>query len=517
MMASSAAEFIILNPLLIPGFLFTLYFISNATYQLFFSPIRGIPGPWYAAISDLWLITETMRFRSCKSVHWLFEAYGPIVRVGPNSVVFHDYKTAKDVYKFDKGEKYKALRMIVGGKEHDHAMTTLGRAEHAVKRKAFAPHYTAANLVLFQPEFHQCILELTSILRNIEARVSVDCLDLFHQLLYDITSRMSFNTPSTALAAWSRAFHDQTSAKDPVSEAVGHFPKFALLRGNTPRWVWNILRQYPNQRWRQFCDCSRIMEIVVNEEISATRSATATKFQSDSTRDELNDSYEVVQEKIPLLERLLRSDVLSDSDVTAEMTSHLIAALDTSATMLSFLCWELSRRPDVVQNLRAELANVASDAGTIPPISELNKLPYLNAFVREGLRIYGAGPGTLERVVPASSTPFDILGHVLPPGTIVATQAWTSHRDPSIFPASYAFEPGRWLDGDIAAMTAQMMPFGLGTRICGGMHLAQMTLRMVIVEIVRNFEVSAAPETTEASMEICHSFVRAFFCCWLRG
>ena len=89
-----------------------LYFTLRIIYQLYLSPLKGIPGPWYAAISDFWATTHLLRMQQCKSVHALFDAYGSVVRIGPNKVVFRDLDSMKNVYsvlKFDKSEYYRSF------------------------------------------------------------------------------------------------------------------------------------------------------------------------------------------------------------------------------------------------------------------------------------------------------------------------------------------------------------------------------------------------------------------------
>jgi cytochrome P450 len=153
---------------------------------------------------------------------------------------------------------------------------------------------------------------------------------------------------------------------------------------------------------------------------------------------------------------------------------------------------------------------------------------------RTGLRLYGAAPSLLERVVPVSTSKnffgaegFDLMGYALPPGTIVGTQSWSLHRDPAVFPSPETFLPERWLpsyaaskeetaeDAEreaarLARMASHMMPFGTGSRICGGLNLAHIIMRVVLVAVLRNFEVEAAPGTDEKSMDMRDSFVRAF-------
>lgn len=65
----------------------------------------------------------------------------------------------------------------------------------------------------------------------------------------------------------------------------------------------------------------------------------------------------------------------------------------------------------------------------------------------------------------------------------------------------------------VGRMHQHMMPFGVGTRVCGGQNLAQMMLRIVIAALVRNFNVIAnSAETNERTMEMRDAFVsRPYF------
>jgi len=105
------------------------------------------------------------------------------------------------------------------------------------------------------------------------------------------------------------------------------------------------------------------------------------------------------------------------------------------------------------------------------------------------------------------------MGYALPPGTVVATQAWSMHRDPAVFPSPNTFLPERWLESastspdDLCRMAAHMIPFGTGTRICGGLNMAHMMLKLAVAAFVRNFDIIAPNETNERSMDIKDSFV----------
>lgn len=97
-------------------------------HRLFLSPLARarLPGPWYAAISDLWLISHVLRLRRCRAIDSLLDVYGgrnesgkggKIVRVAPNMVVFLDVEERKRVYgvsaRLEKSTFYKCLTMCV--------------------------------------------------------------------------------------------------------------------------------------------------------------------------------------------------------------------------------------------------------------------------------------------------------------------------------------------------------------------------------------------------------------------
>ena len=87
-----------------------LYIVLHAIYQLFFSPLKGIPGPWHVAISDFGATTNGLCMQQCKSVHALFDMYGNVVQIGPNKVVFQDLDSMRSMYsvlKFNKSKYYR--------------------------------------------------------------------------------------------------------------------------------------------------------------------------------------------------------------------------------------------------------------------------------------------------------------------------------------------------------------------------------------------------------------------------
>jgi cytochrome P450 len=86
------------------------------------------------------------------------------------------------------------------------------------------------------------------------------------------------------------------------------------------------------------------------------------------------------------------------------------------------------------------------------------------------------------------------------------------HRDASIFHSPDTFIPERWLENqgnfeELSRMAQHLVPFGAGSRVCGGQNLAQLMLKITLATIARNFDIEAPAETNEKTMEMRDSFV----------
>lgn len=92
------------------------------------------------------------------------------------------------------------------------------------------------------------------------------------------------------------------------------------------------------------------------------------------------------------------------------------------------------QRPDIRTALEQEVANLPADFCD----ADLEALPFLNATIDEALRLYGAAPGSLPRIVPKGGA--QLGGHFVPEGYTVGTQSYSLHRDPKLFsdPERYA-------------------------------------------------------------------------------
>jgi cytochrome P450 len=170
-----------------------------------------------------------------------------------------------------------------------------------------------------------------------------------------------------------------------------------------------------------------------------------------------------------------------------EAYSVLVAAADTTGNAMTVAAFNILYNQPIYEKLVAELETKFPDRYAELPFVELERLPYLTAVIKEGLRLSFGVVGRLPRVVPAPGATFE--GHYLPPGTIVGMSSWMMHRDPDVFHDPMKFDPGRWLKSseEFRRLDRNMVPFGRGTRQCVGMPLAYCELYVTMGTLFRRF------------------------------
>lgn len=186
------------------------------------------------------------------------------------------------------------------------------------------------------------------------------------------------------------------------------------------------------------------------------------------------DRYRKLIEKDPdtpvptLFTRLLRGEEdgsLTPDEVRDEAQLYIVAGSDTTAITLTYLVWRVCRDPAVRDRLVDELQRLPPPGGEGDRYHnrDLARLPYLNRVVDESLRLHGAAPSALPRVVPRGGATLGGGHYHLPGGTVVCTQSWSLHRSPDVFGDPERFDPDRWAS-PTRDMRDSFMPFGGGSR-----------------------------------------------------
>ena len=180
---------------------------------------------------------------------------------------------------------------------------------------------------------------------------------------------------------------------------------------------------------------------------------------------------------------------IKPSTLALMTTSTISAGFDTTAHAFTSVLFYLMTHPQVLKTLEEELQTIDMPNST-PPWESVNKLPYLDAVLKESMRSNSFLAVALERVVPPVGA--DVCGFHLPPGTIIGAQANVVHKDANVFGQNVeTFRPERWLEASKEqrlAMERGSLGFGSGKRVCLGRHIAEMELKKVIPALICAFD-----------------------------
>jgi cytochrome P450 len=162
-----------------------------------------------------------------------------------------------------------------------------------------------------------------------------------------------------------------------------------------------------------------------------------------------------------------------------------VAGTDTSSATVEWAMAELLQNPKKLKKLRKELQQVINKDED-PKDLDINKLPYLQAVVKETLRLHPSAPILVHK----SISDVDLCGFKVPKDTQVLVNVWSMGRDSSIWTDPNVFLPERFLEcGEVfRGEDFGFIPFGAGRRMCPGVPFAHRVVHTMLATLLYHFD-----------------------------
>ena len=175
---------------------------------------------------------------------------------------------------------------------------------------------------------------------------------------------------------------------------------------------------------------------------------------------------------------------LTNNEIMAQIFTFFIAGTDTTSNLLIMTHYFLAQYPEVQNKLREEINKYDGEI----TFELLLKMEYLNAVIKETLRLYGPADGIFPRVAMEDTMIGDV---VIPKGYAIGLGMRELHSNPKYFSNPKEFRPERWIEkSDIGVKDPFIfIPFSAGGRRCIGEQLAYTEAKILLVHLVRNFKV----------------------------
>ncbi|KAL6906236.1 hypothetical protein ACP4OV_003837 [Aristida adscensionis] len=182
----------------------------------------------------------------------------------------------------------------------------------------------------------------------------------------------------------------------------------------------------------------------------------------------------------------------------------LVGASDTSSNTIEWALAELLRHPDAMRRAQDELSSVI---GLRPQVqdSDIDNLPYLQAVVKETLRLHSVVPLVSYR---AEAT-VQVHGYTIPEGSNVMVNLWAIHHSADVWDEPHKFIPERFLlrrDVDFSGRDFEFLPFGSGRHACLGLPLAKKMLHVVLGSLLHRFEWALADVAGTGGADMAERF-----------
>ena len=284
-----------------------------------------------------------------------------------------------------------------------------------------------------------------------------------------------------------------------AANAVNEYasPRRLALAEVVPSWV-------PDRVEREYEAAMADLEALVEDLVAARRAESDVDADADGAAGD---------DLLTLLARAEYPDGsrLPPEEVRDQLISFLFAGHETTATTLSVALWSLAGDSAARSRLERELEAVCGDRE--PTTGDLDDLAYLEAVVREALRLYPPATGVYRE--PRSDVVLG--GYRVPAGTTLQLSIYGIQRDGRWWDDPAAFRPERWLAAErddpenVAGWSLEddpdrpeyaYFPFSGGPRHCLGMRFAMLELQLALATIVGHVQFDRIAETLEPSLGV---------------
>lgn len=446
---------------------------GTAQRQVRLKSLKDIPGP-----KTLPLFGNSLSFLSkMTKVHLQYEEwakeYGSFYKInvnGENGVVISEVSLIKEIlnqrpYKYSR---FKNIRPVLEEMDVHNLFSTEG---DEWKRSRKYVTQALSNKVL--RSFYPSIKEITEDLYNHWERqlIKTSEIDVHEDIFnysFDIISHLAFG------------------------QKIGTVGNEESKIQNNYKRVMNMIQfriVIPVQYWKFF---KLPKDYKLDKDLKEIKEGIWKYINEAKERIKLNP--ELIENPTNYIEALLQAtddqgEYLTDDEIYPSVFGTLVAGEDTTANTILWVLHYITDYPEVQKKMREEIELVLGEEKFLQSMDDSNQLEYVNAVIYEVMRLKPVIP-----VIALTTNEDSIIGdYEIPKNTDVFLLSHYRDQDSCPFLKREAFDPERWVESkSITFHTNQsnLIPFGLGKRICPGKSLAIVEMKTVLCMILKNYEIS---------------------------
>ncbi|KAK6073810.1 hypothetical protein SCUP515_06732 [Seiridium cupressi] len=449
--------------------LLVLWLSAVVVYRLWLHPLSAVPGPFPARLSSIWITRKYMGKSWHEDVVDLHKRYGRVVRITPNEVSVVDEQAMKSLYSHRqntaKSSWYNAWA-VPGGSAA--LFAERDKKLHGFLRKRVSHAFSVSSLLTMEEYIQSCLDTFVAKMDKFaKAQSDVNMSDWTNALAFDVIGELGYGEAFGHMETESDVLDLRSTILRGFKglSMVGYLPGQSRLLDNP---ITRLFSASPTDQFGLYT-----MKILQDR-----------KSEKDTRRTDLLHHWM----------NMKRADgtPARDEEVFTEMFSIIGGGGDTTSILMRACFYYLGKHPAVYATLQKELDDSLSGYRLSDHISykETQKLPFLQAFVKESARLWPSIVWQLPRESPADG--LTILNrYFIPAGYSISISPMAQNRDVAIYGEdAEVFKPERWLESDEVSrkLDGLSMTFGgNGPRACMGKNLALMEVQLLIARFMKHF------------------------------
>ncbi|KAI1497971.1 cytochrome P450 [Biscogniauxia marginata] len=467
-------------------------FVVTQVYQIWKStrsPLSKIPGPWYAPFTTVHLMYAFATGKIWKTAEESHRKYGDIVRLGPRQVWISDKKAIKQILQTVDLPKVAMYAEISRDRFSPGLFGEIRHEPHKRLKKFLLPAFTVNYVDNLEYLFAACVRELISRYDHLipadserESKFfpTTDLMMDLHNVALDIMGECSFGR------GFGQTNPDKSAEIDEDEKIWKSIPS-AIFDGMTRRYREVYIKRALRGLGVDF-KFDWPFEMIQAIDYTVTRR----KSNPDQDRPDL------LQHLIDEGQRPDNGVRMNTREIIDQMAEVLLAGSETTSGTIACLFMEVIRNPEVKKKLLSSLPVLRPDDPVIHSrtVRSDSKFDYLNACIKENLRLH---PIASEMGRRTSGEWVTLMGHDLPPHTVVSASYRNLHRNPEFWPEPLRFWPERWLSGADKGTAPEpdmeaYYPFSAGKHSCIGINFAWAEMRMVAANLFSRYDFEEVPK-----------------------
>ncbi|KAI9459868.1 putative P450 monooxygenase [Lactarius psammicola] len=463
-------------------------------YNLYFHPLSHFPGPKLAACSRLWLAyRELVKGESLGDLRVeLHQQYGEIIRLTPDELHFSNPAAFNDIYnprnKWDKDYLlYRAFDLDTS------LFGFIHYSDAKQRRDVLAPFFSRTSILQMQDLIQERVNVLCDALAHqFAAGKSSDLLLGFHCFAVDVITDICYakHFDATKVPDFRSGIAVASHAVLPIITVRKYSGTLLKMMRHIPMWFGKRSRSPVTRA------LFLLRETITDQIDEILRNPASLE----------NTPHKIIYHSLLDPDANKGRPLPSKMSLRHEAASLLGAGSDSGSITATTISYHVLHNPEVYKRLVDELRTVWPVLEEVPRYEVFEKLPYLTAVIKEGLRMFPGG-AALPRVVPPEGA--TISGVFIPGGAVVGQSLLYVQRSPTAFTDPDVFIPDRWLGEDAKTREASLVPFSKGPRSCIGMNLAYCELYLVIASVFRRFDMTSDAKRS-GDMTVVEHFVPVF-------